>query len=290
MIEQPIFIGGSGRSGTTVLGHILASHPDILYFSEPRFLIDEGGVIDFIAGKLSVEQFSDWMIDHYQNKLVNSIEISISLNSNIYDAAEIFSIEVIKKILSNSFRANFNRIEAATMFVANIFQNGLLAMQKIRCVEKTPHTFLMAHVLYEMFPDLKYIHTIRDPKDVCCSMMPLSWGPNSITEFILYYKSMMIRALQSLSALPANQLLTVELENLTKRPIETIKAIFEFLGLQYSAEQLSTYANVIKKPKDANVYRYLKDLSSEDSEKIDQQCKDLYLDLCDLSNSDDHEY
>jgi hypothetical protein len=37
-LDRPIFVVGCGRSGTTVLGEALGSHPDVVYLNEPRDL------------------------------------------------------------------------------------------------------------------------------------------------------------------------------------------------------------------------------------------------------------
>ena len=47
-ISKPIFIGGTGRSGTTILSKVLGSHQKIHRLPETRFLIDPDGLIDLI--------------------------------------------------------------------------------------------------------------------------------------------------------------------------------------------------------------------------------------------------
>ena len=61
MIEQ-IFIGGTGRSGTTILSKVLGRHHDIYrYPFETRFIIDPDGLIDLVPA-LS-DEWSPWKAD-----------------------------------------------------------------------------------------------------------------------------------------------------------------------------------------------------------------------------------
>jgi len=68
----PIFIGGTGRSGTTILGRVLHNHKDIfVYPFETRFIVDPNGVIDLCEnlsdkwtphrGDYAVKKFIEFM-------------------------------------------------------------------------------------------------------------------------------------------------------------------------------------------------------------------------------------
>ncbi len=59
---RQIFIGGTGRSGTTIMSRILGLHPEIYrYPFETRFMIDPHGLIDLVPA-LS-DQWSPWKAD-----------------------------------------------------------------------------------------------------------------------------------------------------------------------------------------------------------------------------------
>ena len=45
---KPVFIGGTGRSGTTILSKVLSQHENILQLVETRFIIDPDGIIELI--------------------------------------------------------------------------------------------------------------------------------------------------------------------------------------------------------------------------------------------------
>ncbi|MCH1464038.1 MAG: sulfotransferase, partial [Candidatus Nanopelagicales bacterium] len=49
--ERPILVGGTGRSGSTIVGHLLDHHPDVTLTRpmEVRFITGNDGIADALA-------------------------------------------------------------------------------------------------------------------------------------------------------------------------------------------------------------------------------------------------
>lgn len=62
-MEGIFLIGGSGRSGTTILGKIMSRHEHIATMPESRFLVDPDGILDFYLS------FNSWSPFCYNKRL-----------------------------------------------------------------------------------------------------------------------------------------------------------------------------------------------------------------------------
>ncbi len=119
MIENQIFIVGCGRSGTTILGYILACHPDICYLNEPRWLweailpesdvwsqnaIKNGGRLFFDSDSLSPEEkkAASSLFTEYLRKSGRSILIEKTPEN-------CFRMHLIKSIFSDAKFIHINR-------------------------------------------------------------------------------------------------------------------------------------------------------------------------------------
>ncbi len=72
-------IGGTGRSGTTVLKRILANHPDATGMREYRITIDPDGIVDFY--KSLKTHWTPYLFDHKLKKLHSLLKASANSNS-----------------------------------------------------------------------------------------------------------------------------------------------------------------------------------------------------------------
>jgi hypothetical protein len=65
-------------------------------------------------------------------------------------------------------------------FVRGWFETYMLRQGKRRWADKTPQTINVLPYLWELFPTAKFVHLIRDGRDVACSISPQTWGPDNV--------------------------------------------------------------------------------------------------------------
>lgn len=95
--EGQIFIGGTGRSGTTILSKVLGLHKKIYRLKdESRFIIDPGGIIDLVPA-LS----DDWSPYNGSNKIHEFQKIMSNLGKK-----ETFLKKIERKLLSDLFKTS----------------------------------------------------------------------------------------------------------------------------------------------------------------------------------------
>lgn len=116
MLDRPIIIIGAARSGTTLLGELLARHPDVAYWVEPKYI---------------------W---RYRNP---------TAPTDRRDAKE--ATPQVKRYIRSTFAS----------FVAN--------REGTRFMEKTPTNCFRIPFVYEVFPDARFVHLVRDGRDVALS-------------------------------------------------------------------------------------------------------------------------
>lgn len=238
MNESPIFIVGNSRSGTTMMGRILNEHELIFTFHELHFFEqlwskkDSGQVI---SGEEAAVLFA---------KLLKAQRSGI-LTESSYIPYLIEAKEALKKIKQ-------------PYTTEQVFRSFLLRETKLNgkifpC-EQTPRNLLYLEELLFIYPRAKIIAMVRDPRDVMLSQKG-KWkrrylGGDKITWFealrsrfnyhpisIAKLWNINYEVIQRFELLPS--VFVLRFEDLVDQPEQTVKAICDFLQIDYSPQLLS---------------------------------------------------
>jgi hypothetical protein len=145
------FVVGSARSGTTLLRLMLNAHSEIAVPPESRFIVEL-----YRPGETSVEEFLSRLAHHPR-----------------YKAWEL-SIDAVRAQIGKRDTAPYNElIEGAYRAYAG-------ARNKTLWGDKTPRYVLDINLLAGLFGDARFIHVVRDGRNVALSYADMPFGPKTV--------------------------------------------------------------------------------------------------------------
>jgi len=264
-VVEARFIGGVGRCGTSLLIKICSLHPEVAAFYEPRFISDPSGLVDYVRGNIGLARFRRMMGSPFLNNLIQGLKETTKSLMRPYSG------EAVMRILDETMNEE-DRLEDARAFTL-----ALLSLPGRRYwVEKTPHTVRYVDVLHDMFGEgLRYIHAIREPKDMLASFLTVRWGPKDALHFAQFYREIMADAEKTFRKVPPRCYRVVELETLVAQPQNVIPSLFGFLEIPCEPGWVTKAAGSIS-PADAHVGRYVRELSLDEQDRVNLSCRDVY--------------
>jgi hypothetical protein len=102
---------------------------------------------------------------------------------------------------------------------------------KPRWGEKMPENLWFMWALQRTLPEVRFIHLIRDPRDVALSITRVWFGPNQISEVPRWWRMRM--QLARLQAPWLRHYREVRYEDLVREPEATLRGLCDFLELEY---------------------------------------------------------
>ncbi len=216
MKPAPFFIVGSGRSGTTLLRMILASHSRISIPPETYFLAP-------LLAELPVDRALQ----------PNEVERAIQIMTGHYRwpdfafAADAFVAEV-RALPDPTLRA----------IVEIVYQRHLDQEGKVRWGDKTPPYMRIVPKLDELFPGARFIHLLRDGRDVAKSFQSVGWYGPLLHKNMAEWTEAMSLDRKWRTLIPADRYLLVRYEDLVRQTEQTTRDICAFLGEQFEPDML----------------------------------------------------
>ena len=211
---SPVFIGGCGRSGTTLLGAILGAHRECLCVPESPFKTDllrfhnpdSGDVRSLLSAILSTRRFRLWGLDDGQlRRDLSELELTYP--------------------------------EALLWLVRQYGQHAGKPDSRV-WVDHTPSNVRSAVTLTELFPSAKFIHIVRDGRGVASSILPLDWGPNSIDGAARWWVDSLAFGLAAETWGGSRRVLRVRYEDLVLDCESQVRALCAFLNLDFQPGML----------------------------------------------------
>lgn len=271
--SAPIFIGGTGRSGTTITARILGSHSRIYMVPfEVRFIVDPDGLCDLVAGKTDFARFSKKLKGGWWNR-----EQPNGRPTGLHRIVEKKDMETALDELESSYDVD---PESARRFVTRLLDVVVSASGAARWVEMTPANVLRGEELSRIFPDLKLIHVARDGRNVACSVTPLRWGPTDHLSALEWWADRMIQAHITCKALSHDQFLEIRMEQLMDNTSDAVALLFDFIGEKPDPSSLEFLRDRVK-PERATVMRWKNEVDPQIQTEFDRRYRELVLHLAD---------
>lgn len=235
-----IFVIGNPRSGTTLLRLILDSHSLISIPPECGFVV-----------WLS-KQYGKWMKDDLSSVAMRMRFVSDLLACRKFETWKLDG-QAIARVIEQEQPINYSELCAAVYleFARSTHKS------KIR-FWGDKNNFHIHHLdlLAALFPQARFLHIVRDGRDVACSyrevMASMSDSPYfpklpvDAAAVASEWSNNVLKVDKFLLKLPENQVRTISYEDLVERPDDTIRGVCEWLGLSFETEMMSYFDRNLK--------------------------------------------
>ena len=258
---QPLFVGGSGRSGTTIAINLLNKHSEV-HSSMPReikYLTSRFGLIDLVYGRpIGLEEGLEGIRNNLVARalpIIGKSKIKF-FQTNMRGAwwSEVGKkgkerglvqgiTEQSRDSALDSFIAEFKGqpLEAARNLFYELSNHQIKESKVKYFADSTPVNMMQANLLHRLFPEARFINMVRDGRDVAFSVTAEKWGPNDPCKALDWWANRVLAAEQALFAIPKDQQATLRLEDLVVGEREnSLEKILDFLGIS-AEEKLKTF-------------------------------------------------
>jgi len=269
-LPSPILIGGTGRSGTTALAHLLGHHPVVGEVPfEARFHTDADGLPALWEDHESMTRFVSTMWSRWFVQLHNPPNPSRGGLDRIMSRGE---LQDALFDLTEEFGAN--PIRAARLFTRAVLDRVASAGGKLTWVEASPRNVLFAPPLLQIFPRMRLVVCVRDGRDVAASLARLGWTEN-FDSGLTWWEDRTRKCSAALGHLPADVAHVLQFEDLTigKRD-QTYTELMDWLALSDSRQMRSAFAAEMPAEK-ANVGRWQKGVSDSERHRRDRSYAEM---------------
>ena len=236
LVESPVFLVSAERSGTTLLRLMLDSHPNVAWCSEFEYAVDH-----LAPGGVWPD------MDRYRRWL-----------------------ETSRVFQDTGFRVNPDLDYPA---LVNSFLNQKRNGDGKELIGATVHRHFDR--LAWIWPEARFIHMLRDPRDVARSCVDMGWSGNVWTAVSRWLHAENLW--EELSRdLPPERYVEVYYQDLIENPEPTLRRVCDFLGVPYDPAMLTYHQTTTYEPPDRSlVNQWKRKLTDFDVRLVEARVGDM---------------
>ncbi len=232
IMRHPVFLVGAERSGTTLLRLMLDHHPEIAFNPEFEYAVEMIGDNGTFPEPAAYRHWlsRQWLFQDAHYAVDESLDFPDLVNSFLRQKLEQGGSG--KRLLGATVHHHFNRLK---------------------------------HV----WPNARYIHIVRDPRDVARSVMGMGWAGNIWAGLDRWLDAERLWA-DMASGLDQSRYINVKYEDLIENPGSQLEAICGFMGAPFH-DAMFSYADksTYDLPDPKLVYQWRKKLKDEDIQLVE---------------------
>jgi hypothetical protein len=124
----------------------------------------------------------------------------------------------------------------ASLYLEYASQHG-----KDRWGDKTPQYGRVIPELSEIFPGARFVHIIRDGRNVALSYLSIEWGPSTIWDAALQWRRDVCAARLGGAVVGPGRYIEVRYEDLVSSPEDVLRAVCAFVDLPFDPRMRSSH-------------------------------------------------
>jgi Sulfotransferase family len=236
LVEQPIFLVGAERSGTTVLRLMLSHHPQLAWCQEFEYAVER---ISDDGSCPKLDEYYDWL---ETNRVFRARDLAVDRSLSYPQLVDSFLRQQRdrqgKKLVGATVHRHFDRLLA-------------------------------------IWSDARFIHLVRDGRDVARSNIGMGWAGNIWTGVERWLEAE--RLWERVKAkIGSERSIEIAYEDLIADPVATLTKICQLIGIPYDRAMLDYPQSTTYQAPDANlVSQWRRKLSESEIRLVESRISDL---------------
>ncbi len=223
LAQNPIFIVGFPRSGTTLLQAMLATQENICSFPETHFF-------SMVAKPLKTDA----------EGYIDNASLPPALQK-IHEQMELEFSPVVVDQLARAAGARRLNIKALFELIVWQYLKNEPEAARLRWVEKTPDHVRFLDRILPLYPDARFVHILRNPIYAIYSNKRTPLSQKRSLAWLAEYWTICIAADETVRAKYPKSIYALRYEDLAQEPAKMLAEVCHFLGIRFDETRLQNY-------------------------------------------------